>query len=80
MRGTVHLGWDEATGPIGRVKDRKALKWHSLQGGRGSEARRARPELARIGTHLRALYQEVEKEPVPERLQQLLERMAKRPA
>ena len=78
MRETVQLKWNEVTRAMSTVEHRTGAEWQSLRERRGIEPRRPGPELARIGTHLRALYQAVEEEPVPDRLRQLLGRMDER--
>jgi hypothetical protein len=54
--------------------------WQSAQEAGGTDSRRSRPELARIGTWLRALYEPVAEEAVPDRLKRLLDRLHDRRA
>jgi hypothetical protein len=55
-------------------------EWQPHRDLRIAGARRASPELARIGTRLRVFYDQVTEEAVPDRLMQLLKRLDERRA
>jgi hypothetical protein len=74
MRATVQFARNEVTRPMGTVEHRTGWKWHTPRDA-GDERVRPAPELARIGTRLRAFYQQVEEEDVPDRLLKLLKRL-----
>jgi hypothetical protein len=78
MRESVRLAWNDVTRVMSTAEQRAGWKRHSPSEVRGRKPPHSIPELARIGTHLRVLYQHLEEEPVAEPLQRLLDRLGDR--
>ena len=57
------------------VENGIAWRWPAAEASSAAKTRSQRPELARIGAHLRAFYGDVVDEPLPDRLMRLLHRL-----